>query len=170
MERMQAGPGFQLVGYLSWCELGPTLMRCAVGFTGAEVGKLTWLWIQRMVYRWKRNREIIRERCMRRTRRSRYGWNTRWIWLCNYFLISKCRFRSNHAWGQNSRGPGCCSYFEDTSSADCASSLFSNSLPVFCLLFRHRISFQPFGFGLKSNPLLVVLTLTRRVLLSAPES
>jgi hypothetical protein len=38
-------------------------------------------------------------------------------------------------WGQNSCGPGCCSYLEHTSSTDCAFSFLSNSLPVFCLSF-----------------------------------
>src|SRR6185369_2827706 len=71
----------------------------------------------------------------------------------------RCLSRTDDVWGQNSGGPGCCSYLEHTSSADCALSFLSNSLPVSAFLFRHSISFQPFGFGLKANPVLLVFDL-----------
>src|SRR5215211_2912172 len=60
----------------------------------------------------------------------------RLLWNC--LLIRHCLAGSQHGWGQNCNGPGCSSYFEHISSTDCALSFFSNSLPVFCLLFRHR--------------------------------
>ena len=54
-------------------------------------------------------------------------------------------------------GPGCCSYLEHISSTDCAFSFLFDSLPVFCLLFRHRISFQPAAGFHVWNLLLTIL-------------
>src|SRR5689334_15019191 len=98
---------------------------------------------------------------------SAYKALSRWRVNCKCLCLS----RVYDIWGQYRRGPGCCSYLEHSSSTDCAFSFLSNSLPVFCLLFRHSISFQPFGF-LASNlkSLVVFLTLLEECSYLAPES
>src|SRR5215813_10170574 len=150
-------------------ELRPALMRRSVSFTRSCVRKLSWLRIQRMINLRKRSQEFIHEGMMWWTG-GRSGW------IATYGLGNRLKaeglFRCQHRGRQNTGSPGCCSYLEDCSSTDRAFSFLFDFRPVFCLLFRHRISFQPLG-GLNLNPLLVVLTLTRRVLLSsylAPES
>jgi hypothetical protein len=92
-----------------------------------------------MVIRRKRSCKFLHEWCMRRT------WPR---WLCaNYRLgdtalkAQSCARRQD-AGCHYTRGTSGCAYFEHTSSTDCAFSV----LPVFCLLFRPRISFQPFGW------------------------
>src|ERR1044071_7976033 len=123
-------------------ELRPALMRRSVGFTGAEVWKLRWLRIERMVNLRKRSQEFIHEGMM--------WWTLSWCgriatYRLGNCLKAQCLIRSQHTWGQNTRGTRCCSYLEDSSSTDCAFSFLFNLRPVFCLLFRHRISFQPLG-------------------------
>src|ERR1044072_7018377 len=113
-----------------------------------------------MVYRRGRNGEIIYKRCMYRAPDCCGALNEWRRWIRKG---AKCFARINDVRGQHSRGPGCCSYFQDTSSTDCALSFLFYSLPVFCLLFRHRISFQPLGLASNQKPLLVVMTFTRRV-------
>src|SRR5215813_3921698 len=131
-------------------------MRRSISFTCCQVRKLGWLWTERIIGRRSRNREIINERMM--------WWTVGWC-NANYRfgdgLKAQCLFRSQHVWGQNTGGPGCCSYLEHAASTDYAVLYFSR--PVFRLLFRHRISFQPFRFGFDcKNSWLVVMTLTRR--------
>ena len=43
MERMEACPGFQFVGKVGRCELGPALMWRSVCFTCSEIWKLMWV-------------------------------------------------------------------------------------------------------------------------------
>src|ERR1044071_1027986 len=132
---MRAGPGFQFGGYVSWRELSPALMVRSVPFTLRLVGDLGWLWIQWLVYRWKRNRQIIHKGCMYWTPDCCSALSQRrrhWVGK------GECLSSSYDVWGQNRRGPGCCPYLEHISSTDCAFSFLSDSLPVFCLLFRHR--------------------------------
>src|SRR5215213_8688002 len=117
-------------------------MRRSISFTCSQVRKLRWLGIQWMVIRWKRSREFIHERMM--------WWTGSWCDASDRFgnlLKAQCLVRSQHVRGQNSGGPGCCSYLEHATSTDCALSFIYDSLPVFCLLFRHRISFQPLGLA-----------------------
>src|SRR6185369_10085582 len=123
-------------------ELRPALVRRSVSFTRSQVRKLRWLRIQGMINLRKRSQEFIHEGMM---------WWT-WLSICASHrfgdrLKAKCLFRSQHTWGQNTDGPRCCSYLEDTSSTDCVLSFTLDLRPVFCLLFRHRISFQPFGLA-----------------------
>ena len=56
VELMRAGPRFQFARYVSRGELSPALMVRSVGLIRVGVGLLGWLWIQRMVYRYHRNR------------------------------------------------------------------------------------------------------------------
>src|ERR1051326_3957980 len=110
----------------------------------------------------KRSQEFIHEGMM--------GWTlSRGGWIATYGLGNRLKaedlVRSQHRGRQNTGSPRCCSYLEDSSSTDCAFRFLVDFRPVFCLLFRHRISFQPLGWPQSKNPLLVVLTFTRRVLL-----
>src|SRR5262245_10632262 len=139
-------------------ELRPALMWRSVSFTRAEVGKLRRLRIQRMVNFRKRSQEFIHKRMMWWTGG---GWNcinATYRRLGNRSLKAQCVARIQYAWGHDRSGPGSSSYLEHSSSTDCAFSFLSDSLPVLCLLFRHRISFQPFGWPQSKNPLLVVMT------------
>src|ERR1051325_3506720 len=126
-------------------ELRPALMWRSVSFTRSYVRKLGWLRIERVINLRKRSQEFIHEGMMwwtvsRRGRIATYR-------LGNRLLKAKCLTRSQHRWGQNTGGPGCCSYLEDSSSTNCAFSFLFDFRPVFCLLFRHRISFQPLGLA-----------------------
>src|SRR5688572_9611726 len=56
VEPMRAGSGFQFGGEVGWRELSPALMVRSVGLIRVQVWCLGWLWIQWLVYRWKRNR------------------------------------------------------------------------------------------------------------------
>src|SRR6185369_1474597 len=128
-------------------ELSPARMRRSIGFTCSQVRKLGWLWVQWMIVRWKRSCEILNKRVVWWTGLSvsasdRFG---------NRLLKAQRLVRSQHVWGQNTGGPRYCSDLEHTASADCAFSFFYDSLPIFCLLFRHRISFQPLGLASKSK-------------------
>lgn len=144
------------------CELRPALVGISRGFTRTGVTSLLRGWDQFIeIDRRKRRREFIQKRCV--------AWSRSWIYcygitilvqcyiatdrLCDRLLKAKCLARSQQRWGQNSSGPGSCSYLEHSSSTDCAFSFVFDFRPVFCLLCRHRISFQPFGFGLKNKPL-----------------
>src|SRR5689334_6552993 len=118
-------------------------MRRSISFACTEIRKLGRLRIQRMIIRGKRSREVIHKGMM---------WRTRWWRDANHrlgdgLLKAECFAGLQHAWGDYRSGPGCCSYLKHTSSADRAFSFLPDSLPVFCLLFGHRISFQPFGLA-----------------------
>src|SRR5215203_3305006 len=164
MERVQARPGFQFRGHVGWRELSPALMVRSRCFAHSRVSNFLWHRIQQgKVHCWKRSFEIVQKRCMCWTGGCGYGWSADYR-LCNRTLKAECRVRSQHVWGQNCGGPGCCSYLEHISSTDCALSCFSNSLPVFCLLFRHRnLLSAVWVWPLDQIPLLVVVTFTRRV-------
>src|SRR5687768_5611389 len=64
VEPMRAGAGFQFVGQGAWPELSPALMWRSVGLILVCVSILSWLRVQVMGYRWKRNRQRIHKRCM----------------------------------------------------------------------------------------------------------
>src|SRR5262249_38064930 len=96
-----------------------------------------------MVIRRKRGREFLHKGMVRWTS----WWRNAKHRLGDGFLKAECFAGFQHAWGYYRSGPGCCSYLKHTSSADRAFSFLSDSLPVFCLLFGHRISFQPFGLA-----------------------
>src|SRR5215213_1148789 len=123
-------------------ELGPALMGRSVGFTRTQIRKLSGRWTQRTVNLRKRSQEFIHKGMMCWTRGCWNGINATYRWLGNS-LKTQCLVRSEHVWGQNTCGPGCCSYLEHISSTDCAFSCTFDFRPVFCLVFRHRISFQP---------------------------
>src|SRR5215510_4274396 len=118
-------------------------MRRSISFTCPQISKLGWCWTQRCIDRRSWSCECIHERM---------SWWTAWEWVVgckstNYRLgdrlKAECLFGSQHGWGDDCRGPGCCSYLEHTASTDCAFLSFSR--PVFRLFFGHRISFQPLG-------------------------
>src|SRR5690349_10967586 len=121
-------------------------MRRSISFTRCEIRKLGWCWTQRLIHRWSRSRKIINERMM--------WWTVGWC-SANYRLgdrlKTQCLFGSQHVGGNYASGPRCCAYLEHTASTDCAFPLFSR--PVFRLFLRHRISFQPFEFGLEIKSL-----------------
>src|ERR1051326_1493188 len=123
-------------------KLGPARMGRSISFTCSEVRKLGWLRIQRVVVRWEWSREIVHKGTM---------W---WTWLSisashrlgNRLLKRKCFTGRQHGRRHYRSRAGGWSYLEDRFSTDCAFSVLSDSLPVLCLLFGHRISFQPFGW------------------------
>src|SRR6185369_11419554 len=124
-------------------EMSPARMRRSISLTCPQVRKLGWLWIQWMIIRWKRSCEFLDKGMMR--------WTGRWCnandRFGNRLLKAQRLIRSQHVWGQNAGGPRCCSDLEHTASTDCAFSFFYDSLPVLCLVFRHRISFQPLALA-----------------------
>ncbi len=142
---MEARSGFQFVCKVSRRELGPALMGRSGCFARSEVWKLGWHRTQWVIVRGKRSREFIHEWMMVWTNcacASTRFWNR---------LKAKCLRMCQHAWGQDTGGPGCCTYLEHTSSTDCALSFVFDFRPVICLVFRHRISFQPLVGGLKNQ-------------------
>src|ERR1700754_4829682 len=152
---MEPRLGFHLIFHVGR-ELGPALMwstRCFIRC----VLELLWSRNQIRRNRWEWSREIVDKGTM---------CGTRGCWRCidasHRRLVrwvigeAECLAGTQQVRSHDRCGPSCCSNLEHTSSTDCA---FSFLLQVLCLAFRHRISFQPFGWPQSKNPLLVVMTL-----------
>ena len=150
MEPVQTRLGDHVVLHFR-LELRPALVGRARRLTGSLILRFLWRRVQNRRNCWKRGIETVLERRMCRTRwlRSlRIAANRFGGWLT---LEGQCFARIQERRGQNTSGPSRCSYLQHTSSADCAFIYLFDFRPVVCLLCRHRISFQPFGCGLKSK-------------------
>src|SRR6185437_3331335 len=163
---MQTGLGRHVVSKVGGRELSPARMWRSISFTCSEVRELGGLRIQWMIVTRKRSRELIHKRMMWWTRLSISASHR----LGN-LLKAQCFSRREHRRGQDTCRAGCCPDLEHITSTDCAFSIVYDSLPVFCLVLRHRISFQPFGFGLNLNSLAGGYDLySKSVVIVAPES